>query len=271
MDGEPFEGGTAEGAAVVLGRGSFIPGFEDALKGAKAGDSKKVETAFPNDYPAEQLAGKDVVFEIDVKEVSKPVQPKIDDALAKTMGFEKIDELREAVKTRLADELETASRTKLKRALLDRLDEAYNFELPQKLVDNEFETIWRQVTADLEQSGSTFEDEDTTEEEAKKRYQEIAARRVRLGLMLSEVGEKNGIAVADEEVNRALMDRIRQFPGQEREVYEFYQKTPQALAELRAPIFEDKVVDFILELAKLTEKKVSSEELFKLPDDPEAP
>jgi len=271
MEGEPFEGGTAEGAAVVLGRGSFIPGFEDALKGSKAGDSKKVETAFPKDYPADQLAGKDVVFEIDVKEVSKPVQPKIDDALAKTMGFEKIDELREAVKTRLADELETASRTKLKRILLDRLDETYNFELPQKLVDNEFETIWQQVTADLEQSGSTFEDEDTTEDEARKRYREIAARRVRLGLMLSEVGEKNGITVADEEVNRALMDRIRQFPGQEREVYEFYQKTPQALAELRAPIFEDKVVDFILELVKLTEKKVSSEELFKMPDDPEAP
>ncbi len=178
--------------------------------------------------------------------------------------------MRDAVKTRLVDELEIASRTKLKRALLDRLDEAYNFDLPQKLVDNEFETIWRQVTTDLEQSGSTFEDEDTTEDEARKRYQEIAARRVRLGLMLSEVGEKNGITVADEEVNRALMDRIRQFSGQEREVYEFYQKNPQALAELRAPIFEDKVVDFILELVKLTEKKVSSEELFKLPDDPEA-
>jgi trigger factor len=149
MGGEPFEGGEAEGAAVVLGRGSFIPGFEEALKGAKAGDSLKVETAFPKDYPAEQLAGQDVVFAIDVAEVAKPVRPKIDEAFAKTMGFEKIDKLREAVKIRLADELETASRTKLKRLLLDRLDEAYNFDLPQKLVDNEFETIWRQVTSDL--------------------------------------------------------------------------------------------------------------------------
>ena len=270
MGGEPFEGGEAEGAAVVLGRGSFIPGFEEALKGSKAGDSLKVETAFPKEYPAEQLAGKDVVFAVEIKEVAKPVRPKIDGAFAKTMGFEKVDELRDAVKTKLADELETASRTKLKRILLDRLDEAYNFDLPEKLVDNEFETIWRQVTADLEQSGSSFEDEETTEDEAKKRYREIAARRVTLGLMLSEVGEKNGITVADEEVNRVLMDRIRQFPGQEREVYEFYQKNPQALAELRAPIFEDKVIDFILELVKLTEKKVSSEELFKLPDDPEA-
>ena len=270
MGGEPFEGGEAEGAAVVLGRGSFIPGFEEALKGAKVGDSLKVETAFPGDYPAEHLAGQDVVFAINVTEVAKPVRPKIDDAFAKTMGFEKVDELREAVKTRLADELETASRTKLKRLLLDRLDEAYSFDLPQKLVDNEFETIWRQVTSDLEQSGSTFEDEETTEDEAKKRYRDIAGRRVRLGLMLSEVGEKNGITVSDEEVNRVLMDRIRQFPGQERQVYEFYQKNPQALAELRAPIFEDKVIDFILELVKLTEKKVSSEELFKLPDDPEA-
>lgn len=269
IDGEPFEGGEAEDAPVVLGQGSFIPGFEEALTGAKAGQSLKVETKFPDDYPAEHLAGKDVVFAVDVKQVAKPVRPEADDALAKTMGFEKLDELREAVKGRLADELEAASRTKLKRALLDVLDETYGFDLPQKLVDNEFETIWRQVTSDLERTGTTFEDEDTTEEEARKHYQNIASRRVRLGLMLSEVGEKNEITVADEEVNRALMDRIRQFPGQERDVYEFYQQNPQALAELRAPIFEDKVVDFILELVKLTEKKVSRDELFKMPDDPD--
>ena len=269
IDGEVFEGGQAEDAPVVLGQGNFIPGFEEKLKGAKPGQSLTIETKFPDDYPAEHLAGKDVVFAVDVKQVGKPVRPKADDEFAKTMGFEKLDELREAVKGRLADELEAASRTKLKRALLDELDETYTFELPEKLVENEYETIWRQVTSDLQSSGTTFEDEDTTEEEAQKHYRDIAARRVRLGLMLSEVGEKNEITVADEEVNRALMDRIRQFPGQERDVYEFYQKNPQALAELRAPIFEDKVVDFILELVKLTEKKVDREELFTLPDDPE--
>ena len=267
IDGEPFEGGAAEDAPVVLGQGRFIPGFEDGLVGAKAGDKTTVKSTFPDDYPAKNLAGKDAEFDVTVKAVAAPVKPKADDEFAKTMGFEKIEEVRDAVQKKLADELAGASRTRLKRVLLDKLDEAHTFGLPAKLVENEFEAIWGQVTADMERAGSSFEDENMTEESARERYQKIASRRVRLALVLSEIGEKNEIQVSDEEVNQALMTRVRQFPGREREVLDFYKQNPQAVAELRAPIFEDKVVDYILELAKVSEKKIASEELLKIPDD----
>ncbi len=267
IDGEPFEGGKAEDASVVLGAGRFIPGFEEGLMGVKAGETRTIKTTFPEEYPAAHLAGKEASFDITVKEVAGPVKPEINDEFAKTVGFESVEKLREAVKGKLAGELAAAARMKVKRQLLDAMDEAHRFELPQALVDNEFDMIWRQVTSDLERAGRTFEDEKTTEEKAKDEYRKLAERRVRLGLVLSEIGTKNEIRVQDEELQRALLERIRQFPGQERQVYEYYQKNPEALAELRAPIYEDKVIDYILELAKVTEKKVSAKELFQDDDD----
>lgn len=267
IDGEAFESGKAEDAAVVLGKGRFIPGFEEGLIGAKAEESRQVETVFPEDYPAENLAGKTATFDVLVKKVDAPVRPEVDENFATMLGLESVEALRDAVKDQLKTELDTASRSKLKRTLLDSLDEVHTFDLPESLVDSEFETIWTQVTGDLERAGRGFSDEGTTEEDARKEYRTIAERRVRLGLVLSKVGESQEIQISEEEVNRALMARLREFPGQEREVYEYYQKTPEALAELRTPIFEDKVVDYILELANVTEKSVSREELFATPED----
>jgi trigger factor len=178
------------------------------------------------------------------------------------MSVESVAQLREAVKGRMDEDRNLASRLKVKRALLDALNESHKFELPPTLVDNEFKAIWEQVTKDFEQSKKTFEDEGTTEKKAEKEYRNIAERRVRLGLLLSEIGSTNEITVSDEELNKALLERIRQFPGQEREVYDFYRNTPEALAEIRAPLYEDKVVDYILELAKVTDKEVSMEELY---------
>jgi len=267
LDGEAFEGGTAEDAPIVLGGGNFIPGFEDGLLGAKAGDARGIDATFPADYPEAKLAGKTARFEAKVKEVASPETPTLDDEFAKSLGVDSVEKMREAIKSRMEQDRATASRLKVKRALLDALNQGHTFELPPTLVDNEFQAIWSQVTKDLEQSKKTFADEGTTEEKARENYRDIAARRVRLGLLLSEIGSRNEIKITDEEVNRSLLERIRQFPGQERQVYDFYRNNPEMLAELRAPIFEDKVVDYILELAKVTDKPVSVEELYADPDD----
>ena len=263
VDGEEFEGGKAEGVDLVLGSGGFIPGFEEQLVGAGAGSEVEVKVTFPQDYDAENLAGKDAVFDVKVSVVAAPKEVVIDDEFAKRFSMDDLAKLREAVKGQVETEFAQASRGKIKRQLLDALDEAHTFELPSAMVEGEFNSVWDSVTKDMERRKTSFEDEGTTEEDAAKEYREIAERRVRLGLVIADIGDKNQIKVEDEEVNRALMERLRQFPGQEREAYEFYQKTPQAMAELRAPIFEDKVVDFILELAQVTEKTVSREELFK--------
>jgi trigger factor len=223
---------------------------------------------FPEDYPAASLAGKAARFAVKVKEVGAPEEPPLDDDFAKALGLDSVEKLRETVKQRLGQDRATASRLKLKRALLDALNDSHSFELPPSLVDNEFQAIWRQVQSDLERTKRSFEDEGTTEEKARAEYHDIAARRVRLGLLLSEVGTRNQIAVSEDEVSRALLERIRQFPGQERKVYDFYRNNPQMLAEIRAPIFEDKVVDYILELAKVTDKPVTVEELYADPDEP---
>jgi trigger factor len=267
LDGEPFEGGTAQDATIVLGAGGFIPGFEDGLVGAKPGEERVVEATFPENYPEAHLAGKAVQFEVGVKEVAEPEIPALDDEFAKSLGVDSVAQLRETVKARMEQDRGLASRLKVKRALLDALNESHNFELPPTLVDNEFNAIWDQVTKDLEQSKKTFEDDGTTEKKAEEEYRDIAARRVRLGLLLSEIGSTNDISVSDEELNKALLERIRQFPGQERQVYDFYRSRPEALAELRAPIYEDKVVDYILELAKVTDKPVPVEELYADPQD----
>jgi trigger factor len=267
IDGNAFEGGSTQDAPVVLGSGNFIPGFEEGLAGARAGEEREVDATFPESYPEASLAGKTARFAVKVKEVGAPETPPLDDAFAKTLGVESVEKLRDTVKQRLEQDRAVASRMKLKRALLDALNKAHDFDLPPTLVDNEFQAIWQQVAADLERSKRSFEDEGTTEEKARKDYRDIAERRVRLGLVLSEVGVRNQINVTDEEVSRALLERVRQFPGQERKVYDHYRNNPQLLAELRAPIYEDKTVDYILELAKVTDEAVTAEELYADPDE----
>jgi trigger factor len=266
IDGKPFDGGSTDDAPVVLGSGNFIPGFEEGLTGVRAGEDREIDATFPETYPEASLAGKQARFAVKVKEVGAPEAPPLDDDFAKGLGLESVEKLRETIKQRLEQDRAGASRLKLKRALLDALNEAHTFELPPTLVDNEFQAIWQQVTADLDRSKRSFADEGTTEEKARQDYRDIAARRVRLGLILSEVGARNQINISDEEVSRALLERVRQFPGQERKVYDYYRNNPQLLAELRAPIFEDKAVDYILELAKVTEKTVTPEELYADPD-----
>ncbi|MGD9867565.1 MAG: trigger factor [Hyphomicrobiales bacterium] len=270
IDGKAFDGGKAEDAGIVIGSNTFIPGFEDGLVGLKAGDSKTLDITFPADYGADHLANKPATFNVTVKEVAKPVTPEVTDEFAKNLGFESVAKLRDAVKDRIKQNYDAASRTRVKRQLLDALDKSHDFQLPESLVEGEFEAIWKQITHEMEHAGKTFKDEDTTEEKAREDYRKLAERRVRLGLVLAEIGDKNEVKVTDEEVNAALLARIRQFPGQERQVYEFYQKNPQALAEIRAPIFEEKVVDYVLELAKVEEKKVKPEDLFKPIDEDEA-
>ncbi|MFD1694125.1 trigger factor [Roseibium aestuarii] len=264
LDGEPFEGGADENGKLVLGSGRFIPGFEEQLVGLKAGDTKVIEVTFPEDYPAAHLAGKAVTFDIEVKEVGAPGEAKLDDEFAKNLGLESLDKLKEIIRGQIESQFGAMTRQRVKRQLLDALDEHYSFELPEALLNGEFENVWRQVEEDMKRNEKSFEDEGTTEDEAKAEYRKIAERRVRLGLVLSEIGEKNNIQVTDEEMQRALYDRVRQFPGQEQQVFEFYRNNQQALASLRAPIYEEKVVDFILELAKVTDKSVTKEELEKL-------
>ncbi|GAB4351250.1 MAG: trigger factor [Oricola sp.] len=261
IDGEAFEGGSDTDANLVLGSGQFIPGFEDQLVGVKAGDEKQVKITFPEDYGAEHLAGKDAVFDVTVKEVASAGEIVIDDELAKKLGVESADRLREIVRDQIESQYGSITRQKVKRQLLDALDEEYKFETPAKLVDAEFNNIWNQITHELEQSGKTFEDEDTTEEEAREEYMRLAERRVRLGLVLSEIGEKAGITVSEQELQQAVMNHVRQYPGQEQQVFDFFKNNPDAVANLRAPIFEEKTVDHLLEKVAITDKTVSKEQL----------
>jgi len=269
IDGEAFEGGTGDDIVVNVGSNAFIPGFEEQLIGMAAGEARTVNVRFPNNYLAEKLAGKDAVFEVTAKSIEAPGEVTIDDAFAKSLGLETLDKLKDAIKDRLTREHAAASRQKLKRVLLDRLDELHKFDAPPTMVEDEFNNVWKTVLSDLESSGKSFADEGTTEEKAKAEYRAIADRRVRLGLVLAEIGEKNNIKVNDEELSRAAADRARQFPGQEQQVWEYYRKNPQALASLRAPIYEEKVVDFIVELASVTDKPVSRDELFREEEDDE--
>jgi trigger factor len=267
IDDAPFEGGSGEDVAVVIGSKTFIPGFEEQLAGVKAGEHRTIRAPFPENYAKADLAGKIATFEVTAKTVEMPGDVTADDAFAKQLGIESIAKLREAVKGRIGQEHAGATRAKLKRQLLDGLDERHKFELPPTLVDQEFENVWQTVENDLKQQGRTFQDEATTEDAAKVEYRKIAERRVRLGLVIAEIGDKNAIKVTDEEVQRAVVERARQFPGQEQQVWEFYRNNPQALASLRAPIYEEKVVDFLFELATVTEKKVTREELYKQEDE----
>jgi trigger factor len=263
IDGQPFEGGAGEDVPLVLGSGQFIPGFEDHLMGVKAGESRTFDIKFPDDYPAKAMAGKDATFAVTAKAVEAPGAVTIDDDFAKTLGLESLAKLRDAIKDRTQREHAAASRQKLKRALLDQLDERHKFEPPPSLVEQEFNNVWSSIEKDLKDQGRTFADEETTEEKARAEYRAIAERRVRLGLVIAEIGERNTIKVTEEQLNAAVVEQMRQLPGREQEVWDYYRKNPGALAALRAPLFEDKVVDFLIELAEVTEKPVSRDELFK--------
>jgi trigger factor len=263
INGELFEGGTGEGIPVVIGTGQFIPGFEEQLIGMAVGETRTLKVSFPKNYASEKLAGQPAEFETTATLIEAPGETKIDDEFAKTLGLESLDKLKEAARERLVAEFAGATRQRVKRALLDRLDDSHKFEAPPSLIEEEFNLMWNSIKAEMESSGKTFADENTTEDAAKEEYRKIADRRVRLGLVLSEIGEKNKITVTDDEVGRAVIERARSMPGREKEVWDYYRNNANALAQLRAPIYEDKVVDFILELANVTEKKVSREDLFK--------
>lgn len=267
LDGEPFEGGAAEEHTLVLGSNSFIPGFEDQLIGVKAGDETEVNVTFPENYQAENLAGKDAVFEVKVHEVRAPKTPEIDDEFAKGLGLEDLAKLKELVTEQIQNEFSGASRAKAKRSLLDQLDEKHDFDLPPKMVDQEFTQIWQQLQAEMDAGRTADEDKDKSEDDLKDEYRKIAERRVRLGLVLAEIGRIAEIQISEQEVQQALIQEARNFPGQERQVIEFFQKDPNAMAQLRAPIYEDKVVDHILETAKVKEETVSKEELLKEDED----
>ncbi len=270
IDGEPFEGGTADNVAVVIGSKSFIPGFEEQLLGIGRGETRAVNASFPQNYLSANLAGKAASFQVSAKSIEAPGTVTLDDEFAKSLGMESLAKLKEAVKDRLSREHAEVTRRRLKRALLDALDVCYKFDLPPSLVEQEFANVWRTLLADLEAQGRTFADENTTEEAAREEYGKIAERRVRLGLVIAEIGEKNDIKVSEEELTRAIVERARQFPGQEQQIWDYYRKNSSAVASLRAPIYEEKVVDFLLELAKVTEKTVSREELYNEDDQPAA-
>lgn len=267
VDGEPFEGGADERAVLFLGQKRFIPGFEEQLIGAKAGDKKVIEVTFPEDYQAKHLAGKAATFDIEVFEVAAPGELKIDDDWAKTLGMESLDSLKGVVRTQVESQYGAQTRQKVKRQLLDALDGQYTFELPSTLVEQEFAVIWNQVEQEMKRNERTFEDEETTEEKARADYLKIAQRRVRLGLVLSKFGESHKVQVTEQELQRALIERARQFPGQERAVFDYYRKDANALASLQAPVFEEKVVDVLLGLVKVNDKPVSKDELFKEDDE----
>jgi trigger factor len=261
--GVPFEGGSGEDVGVNVGSGTFIPGFEEQIIGMAVGETRLVKVTFPSTYTSPQLAGKDAEFEVTVKSIDQPGTVTIDEDFAKSLGLESLAKLRETIKARLQQEHTGQSRQKLKRKLLDQLDQLHKFAGPPTLIEEEFKNVWNVVENDLKTQGRTFADEGTTEEKAREEYHAIAERRVRLGLVLAEIGERNAIQVTDEELSRDIVERTRQFPGREQEIWDYYRKNPAALASVRAPLFEEKVVDFILELANVSEKRVSREELYQ--------
>ncbi|MBV1886312.1 MAG: trigger factor, partial [Parvibaculaceae bacterium] len=266
VDDVAFEGGKAEGASLEIGSGQFIPGFEEQLIGASAGEDVTVNVTFPADYGSEDLAGKDAVFAVKVNEVKGAAEAVIDDEFAQKFGMEDLSKLKEAVRDQIGSDYNNFSRARMKRSMLDELDGLHSFELPPTLVEQEFNQIWHQFEHELEEQGKTIADADETEEKLRADYNVIAERRVRLGLVLAEVGEKNQIQVSDMELNQAIAEPARQFPGQEKQVYEYFTKDAQAMAQVRAPLFEEKVVDFIAELATVTDVTISKDELMKDPD-----
>lgn len=267
IGGEEFPGGKAEDYLLELGSGSFIPGFEDKLAGAKAGDALKVDVKFPEDYGASNLAGKDAVFDVKVKELREPKAASVDDELAKKLGVENVDALKKAVRESYENDFKQLSRARLKRTLLDALNEAHKFDIPKKVVEQEAKTIWEQFEKHRAAGNPDEELKGKTDDELKEEFRAIAERRVRLGLVLSEVGRRNNIEVTQDDINKAIATQARQFPGNEQAVIDYYRKSPEQRDALRAPLFEDKIVDFMLEMATITDRKVSADELRKEPEE----
>ncbi len=270
VDGEAFEGGQADDARLVLGAGQFIPGFEEQLTGLGPDATKTIKVTFPADYPVANLRGKDAEFDVTVKEVQAPVEAAMDDEFAKRLGMTDLDALRTALKGQLENEYGQASRYRLKRALLDALDTGHSFGLPPRMVEAEFEVIWRQVLADQDEGGLSPEDEGKSEDQLKAEYHKIAERRVRLGLVLAEIGRKHEISVSDEELAQAMRTEAMRYRGQEQQVFDQLRQSPNAQATLRAPVYEDKVVDLLFSLAQVKDRPVSKEDLLKDDDLPEA-
>jgi trigger factor len=264
IDGTPFENGSAENYELELGSNSFIPGFEDQLVGAKTGEQREVKVDFPADYGAAELAGKAAVFDCTVKQVMTAEARPIDDELAKASGFTDLAAMRAAVRQRLEIEYGGMSRMRMKRQLLDKLANQADFAVPDSLVEAEFNNIWQRVEEARKQGEKVVGDD---EDKAKQEYRDIAVRRVRLGLLLAEIGRQNNIQVTPEEMNRAISAEAQRYPGQEKQVVEFFQGNAQARDSLRAPVFEDKTVDFIFELARVNERSATREELTRDPDE----
>lgn len=262
IDGEPFDGGAAEDFPLVLGSGQFIPGFEEQLAGVKAGDEKAVTVSFPEEYGAQHLAGKEAVFDCTIKAVKAPAEATIDDELAKQFGAESLDALKTQIRERLEAEYGQAARAVLKRALLDQLDERVSFDLPPSLVEAEARQIahqlWHDENKDTDPNDHSHGEIEPTEEHVK-----LAERRVKLGLLLAEVGSRAEVQVSDQEMTQAVIQQARQYPGQERAFFEFVQKNPDMQQQLRAPIFEDKVVDHIIGQVAVTDKEVDKDALQK--------
>ena len=280
VDGEKFDGGSAEGHHLELGSNQFIPGFEEQLVGKKAGASVKVEVKFPENYSQANLSGKNAFFDTKIKEIRQSTKVKIDDDFAKLFGLEELSALRDALKTQIEQELEQTTKARLKRELLDKLEDVKPFDVPQSMSDQEYASICQAVkaneenanTSNLDQQKNNNEDsegatpvDESLSDDDKKEYRQIAERRVRLALVLQEVGRLNNIEVSDEEVQRALFQEASRYPGQEKQIMELYQKNPQAMASIRAPLYEDKIVDFITEMAEVSEKKVTRDELLAEP------
>lgn len=263
VDGEDFPGMTAEDHHLELGSSAFVEGFEEQLIGVEPGQDRQVAVTFPESYVNDRLAGREAVFEVTLKSILEPVPVPVDDELAVALGEQDLDALTAKVRERLAAEYREIGRTRLKRQLLDKLADGHDFPVPEAMVGAEFEIIWRQIEDDREHGALDPEDAAKSEDDLKREYREIAERRVRLGLLLSDVGRRNSIEVSQEELNRALLREAQRHPGHEREIFEFYQRTPEATANLRAPIFEDKVIDFIVDLAKVSERGVTPAELRK--------
>jgi trigger factor len=264
IDGEEFPGGKSDHAHLTVGSGEFIPGFEEQLIGMKKGEHRTITVTFPADYQSAELAGKEATFDVDVLHIDGPNDGALDDDFAKRLGVDDVSALRTAVKDQMDTALNSMARQHLKRQVLDALDDGHKFDVPAQLVEAEFNTIWNRVVHEVEHHGRSFEDEGTTEEAAREQYQRIAERRVRLGLVVAEIGNQNEVNVTDEEHQQALIAEVRRFQGQEQQVYDYYRKNPQALAGLRAPVFENKVVDYVIGLGEVEEKSMSRAELAKL-------
>ncbi|HEV2531508.1 trigger factor [Phenylobacterium sp.] len=268
IGGEPFEGGSANDVELVLGSGQFIPGFEGQLVGAKPDSDLTVKVTFPDDYQVDTLKGKAAEFETKVKEVKAPVDAKADDALAERLGVESLEKLRELLKTNLEQQYAGATRFKLKRALLDQLDEKHDFPLPPKMVDAEFAAIWSQVEQDKANGSLPDDDAEKTDDQLRTEYRKIAERRVRLGLVLAEIGRANNVQVSDQELAGAMRQEAMRYGQQAQQIFDLLRQNPNAQAQIRAPLFEDKVVDLIVEKAKVKDKKVSKDDLLKEEDLP---